>query len=72
MSIRNVDTFFHGEVRITIRYLGYALVLFHRNYTQHCSRRTGYHTMCVFLSTGTMLTEKRGQIPGFVPALLNL
>ena len=41
-------------------------------HTTQCSRRTGYHKMCVFLSTGTMLPEERGQNRCFETALLNL
>jgi len=48
MSIRNVDTFFHEKLGLTIRYLRYELVLFHRNCTQHCSCRTGISTnLCI-------------------------
>jgi len=48
LSIRNVDTFVHGEVRVTIRYLGYALVLLHRNYTQHNAHEELDITKCVY------------------------
>jgi hypothetical protein len=48
VSIRNVDTFFHEKLGLTIRYLLYELVLFHRNYIEHCSCRTDISTnLCI-------------------------
>ena len=48
MSIRNVKSIFHEKLGITIRYLLYELVLFHRNCTRHCSFRTGVSTnLCI-------------------------
>jgi hypothetical protein len=69
MSIRNVDTFFHGEMRVTISYVDCKLVLFHRVCTQHCTRTTGYQQICVFLSNGTMLPDGRGHNPRFETAV---
>jgi hypothetical protein len=69
MSIRNVDTFFHGEVRVTIRYVGCKLVLFHLVCTQHCTRRTGYQQIYVLFSNGTMLPDGRGHNTGFETAV---
>jgi len=61
MSIRSVDTFVHGEVRVTIRYLSYELFFFQRNSTQHCSWRTGYHKICEFFSNGNHAAWRRTQ-----------
>jgi intracellular septation protein A len=61
MSIRNVDTFVHGEVKVTVLYLIYALVLLLRNCIRYITdhEELEYLKMRVFLSTGTVLPEGR-------------
>jgi hypothetical protein len=48
------------------------VVMFHGKFTQHCSCRTRYHQICIYLITSTMLRDGRGQNRRFETTLLSL
>jgi hypothetical protein len=60
-SIRIGDTIVHEKLGVTVLFLRYSLVMFHRKCTEHCSCSTGFQQIFLYLITGTMLSEGRGQ-----------
>jgi len=60
-SIRKGDTIVHKNSGVTILFLRYSLVMFHRKCTEHYSCSTGYQQICVYLITGDILPDGRGQ-----------
>jgi len=55
---------------VTVLFLRYSLVMFHRKCTEHRPCSTGYQQICVYLITGDILPDGKGENWRFETALL--